>query len=56
VLGFKLLSVTLKSLNLMIYAMSKSGDSNERFNLKFGSLPKPWAKRAPVLPKHSSAD
>jgi hypothetical protein len=42
--------------NRVIYAMSKRGDSNERFNLFFGSWPKPRHKRAPLLPKHSSAD
>ena len=36
----------------MIYAMSKKGDSNERFNLLFGFWPKPSTKRAPLLPKN----
>ena len=31
-------------------------DSNERSNLFFGSLPKPRDKRAPLLPRNSSAD
>jgi hypothetical protein len=43
--------------NPVVYAMSKLRDSNERFNLNRGVLnPKPGAKRAPLLPKNSSAD
>jgi len=43
--------------NLVFYAMSKLRDSNERFNLNRGILnPKPGEKRAPLLPKNSSAD
>ena len=43
--------------NMVIYAMSKLRDSNERFNLNCGFLnPKPSDKRAPLLPKNSSAD
>jgi len=43
--------------NLVFYAMSKLRDSNERFNLNRGILnPKPGDKRAPLLPKNSSAD
>jgi len=43
---------------MVIYAMSKLGDSNERFNLVRGGFlaPKPRDKRAPLLPKNSSAD
>ena len=54
---FKLLSVWSRTPNPVIYAMSKMEDSNERFNLFFGFWPpKPRDKRAPLLPKHSSAD
>ena len=54
---FKLLSVWSRTPNPVIYAMSKKEDSNERFNLFFGFWPpKPRDKRAPLLPKHSSAD
>ena len=43
--------------NPVVYAMSKVRDSNERFNLNRGILnPKPGDKRAPLLPKNSSAD
>ena len=43
--------------NPVVYAMSKLRDNNERFNLNREVLnPKPGAKRAPLLPKNSSAD
>ena len=42
--------------NMVIYANEQIRDSNERSNLSFGYLPKPRARRAPLLPKNSSAD
>jgi hypothetical protein len=42
--------------NRVIYAMSKLGTATSGLIYLFGSLPKPRDKRAPLLPKHSSAD
>jgi hypothetical protein len=42
--------------NRVIYGISKMGTATSGLIYLFGSLPKPSDKRAPLLPKHSSAD